>query len=385
MDKLDVRCFQCGHKDIKSIRQCSQRAWQACPYTATPFNIAPSYIGYAWPDYINTFINILLINLVLWLIYIVMSRGRILSDGILILIYLEVVLFIGGAVILLVYRGSSRKSAPQKNPSTALQPLQKRLTHYYRPADRRGFVAYERFGLSMLYGTTAVLPISLTQGEPRLAKYPPSLLSVAKLVEISDFSKRMLAQNQLAPQIVRWTLLGLAAQDLIQLSVTRLTRWNIANKRIHKTLVFVTPKPKLISHQATGLLETEFIRQLRQQADTNQAPSHWGSISAYELVYNLYEQAIHTPSLRLITRIVDDAVARGWAERTSAKGLKAKVKSLYVIHWRLAANHNSSVMAERKMLVMSDRAFWSEHKKFVGLMNTAVNKAMEARTYRTVD
>jgi hypothetical protein len=171
----------------------------------------------------------------------------------------------------------------------------------------------------------------------------------------------------------------LAVQDIIQLKLVEITIAKPNKKRATRTLAFVTPRPNLPTYRANGYLENKFIAQLKHQTNANQAPIYWGSLSVYELVFNLYEKPIYSPNQWLLKKIVDDAIARSWAEPIAVKGFVAKIQTVNVILWRLSTFHDSKIVAERKTLSNFCQTTQGEYKEFFVDVETAVKKAIYAR------
>ena len=368
MDALDFGCHQCGKQKIKHFKECSYRHEQTCPYAVSPFNVPSSFVGRSWLDYASIGITIVLVFGLYFLF--TRIRSEIWGFGI---PWLNMILFLLPIYFLFIFLGS--REARQTN----LPILKKQLIHYFDTSKGIGAVIYEQFGLSTFYGVTTIDPITISDSPALTGDYPASLLAIAELTRSQDFTHRLLVEHKLSPQIVRWTLLTLAAQDIVQLNHVELTISKLEKGGVTKTLAFVTPRPKLLTYQANGYLESKFIAQLKQQINANHSPMYWGSLSVYEMVYNLYNKSIYAPSKKLLKQIIDDATARGLAEPFSVKGFKAKMQSSHVILWRLPAAHDSRVIAERKTLAMSYVAAQKESKNFFADMDTAVQNAIEAR------
>ncbi|WP_420643080.1 hypothetical protein [Candidatus Leptofilum sp.] len=368
MDTLDSGCHQCGKLKAKSFKDCHYRDAQTCPYVVSSFNVPPSFVGRSWLDYTGIGVTI---ALALGL-YFLFTRIR-LAIWNFSIPWLNMIMFLLPIYFLFIFLGS--KGPRQKN----IPFLKKQLTHYFNNAQGVGFVAYEQFGLSTFYGVTTITPITFKDSVDFTDNYPASLLAVAELTRIEDLVERMLVEQNLSPQIVQWTLVRLAAQDIIHLNHIELVISKLGNKSTTKTLAFVTPRPKLLTYKPNGYLESRFVAQLKQQTNADQAPIYWGSLSVYELVYNLYKKPISAPNQQLLKQIVKDATSRGWAEPTKVKGFKAKMQSMNVVLWRLAASHDSRIVAERKILAMFYVAAQNEYKKFFMDVETAVQKAILAR------
>ena len=388
MEQQQIKCQQCGNEKISLIYKCPRRAARICPYTRTLFNVSPSFMGRTWLDFTDIGINIVIINSVLWIMYIVITGGSIFTIGVLALLFMQIRLLIWSSVIFFLYAALFSKNTIKKRWPAPWYRLQKQLIHYYRPADRQGFVAYERFGISIIYGTTAVNPIPFTIDAKQLGNYPPSLLALFDLGEIeNNYSEylNLLAQGQIVPKLARWTLLGLATQDLIQFNQVRLKRTSLKGTITNKHFCFVTPTPQIHTHNVNGVLEKKFQAQLTQRTKIPANNTFLGSSEMYQLIYNLFENRVTSPLDKIVDPIINDAISLGYAKRmsTKGKGFKEQVKRIFINPWHFSQAHKSAIIAEKIEFAQWDDRFQQEHPEFVKAMTFAVEKAVEARRERS--
>ena len=380
MDKQPRLCSQCGKKKISKIRHCPYRTEQTCPYKIIhPFNVPISFIGRSWLDYLDIGINIIIFVI----LYQITKRALILifqSQLFSIPPTVKFFVFILGIAIAgYLFMGLMDKSIIIKMPPP-LKGLQKQLIHYYNPISQKGFIAYQRFGISLQYGETAVQHISILEEKKHLSKYPPSLLATLDLSAIDDLYEMIITQRKLIPKAIRWTLLSLAAQDMIQLKHLKLTRSTLNGEPFRKTLCFVVPKPRLTTLQEKDSLQKKIKTQLLQQINMNIDAAHWSGKELYQLVYHFYEKTISNPQGRLIEWIVEDAEAMDLAKYTIEEGFKAKLKNLFLKPWHLLPMHESAILVEKEAMADWDNAFLQRYPAFTAKITQSVQKALEDRT-----